>query len=278
MSAIQVVGDGEARVSDLVRADINDLMPPRTGVLSTARHQVTGGPPSVLTDDTLVDFQGMQIPLREAARHGLVRRDAQGNYQEIDAQQRAAGIPEDAPADEQQAAPADDAAAEFPAEAHALLDHISAQVEPSVEAGIVSQLITSGSLDGIDLSGVPSNMAPAQLREAVSAGIEVYQGQADRHVSSKGVVPSEFYEWCRESQPEALRGAMRMHQATRSATAYNELLNTYLRSTTPDAAALTRGGFQTQTLKGTGGAADSDMVTIGGMTMSVQVAARIGLI
>jgi hypothetical protein len=206
MNVVQSIGQGEAHESGVTRTDLNDLMPTQTAsILSTARSPITGGPPSSLTGSTLISHGGMQLTLKDAVRHGLVTRDANGSYSDgsgvAPAQAQAAA--QEAPVEQASADNVDIPVAFAPTQ-EAALHEFASQLPPSIQSAVIAQAIAG---DGVDASQAhAAGMDPAQFSASVDSAIHAFQSQTDSYVASKGVDPAAFYQYlatCGNSWPDA---------------------------------------------------------------------------
>ena len=107
---------------------------------------------------------------------------------------------------------------------------------------------------------------------AIRAGAEMWQHQADTHVKAAGIVPADFYEWARESSPDALKQAIQGQLFGRSLKGYTDLMNSYLDSVPPTLEALQRGGIPTKEQGG------KTFVQLGGSWMTLDAAVKARLV
>ena len=199
----------EASGSEVTRTDINDLLPEQNGILSTARHRITGGPAGTLRDDTLVTHGGMQITLRDAAKLGLVTRDESGKYSDVkqgDEQQPAATEKE--ATESAEAVPFADAQ-------EALTAQLAAAIPPAVQDEVLHQIINGG-IEGLTSGG--------EHREGIVAVTAAFQQQAFESFTKAGVNPEEFSAWARTNCRGELNAAMMEHASTRNPAVYGPLL------------------------------------------------------
>ncbi len=107
---------------------------------------------------------------------------------------------------------------------------------------------------------------------AIKAGAEMWQLQADRHVKAAGIDPSDFYEWARENNPGALKQAIQGQLFGRSLKGYTDLMNSYFDNVPPTLEALQRGGIPTKEQGG------QTLIQLGGAWMSLKAAVKARLV
>lgn len=247
----------EASGSEVTRTTVDDLMPEQSGILSTARHKITGGPAGTLRDDSLVTYEGMQITLRDAAKLGLVVRDESGKYSDV------------RQSNEQQPAATDKDAAEsegisFEPQQEAMTAHLASVVLPTVQESAVHEIIDGG-LEGLKSGGEHSD----GIREVAKS----FQAQGFAHFTKAGVDPIEFSQWARTNAPGEIKAAMLTHVGTRNPSAYNALIQRFINGTAPTIAAMKAGGFETKTDRN--GVEMVNIPTIGWVTAKAAAKAQL---
>lgn len=259
----------------VTRVAAKDLLPNRPGILATAHNPVTGGPPSKLTDDAVVSYGGMTMTLGQAVKQGLVHRDTQGNYRDLTQEEQDGQRQQEQQQEEQRRQQEEEEGPQrFSPEREAMAEHFASRVAPEIQNAVIEQVI-SGGLEGMDLkAAAASGMSPEEFRGGAAGIIEGFQRQTDEFVTKRGVNATEFYLWLAENAQEEMQVAKRTLVHTRNAkVAFGGLVEKYLQATTPDAAALNTAGLKTRALKD-----GTQMITTDGQEMTVQVAAKLGLI
>jgi hypothetical protein len=278
-AVIHQTGQAEATINSVTRVDITDIaghIDESAGILSTVRSAFSGGP-SVAKDDALVTYQGMQMTLKSAASMGIVNRDAQGHYTEINT----AGTPPAAQAEPLAApvaAPAVDPlridgprSLDMNKAESAQVDAIEAQVPDYVRTAAVEQIIRANGIEGLSTNN--TTMEATAYTAGVTQALASYQAQADESFRRAGIDGKEFGDWARANHPKEIASAMRTHAATRNPSSYQELISKFLVGTVPQASALKQAGYPTKfDHMGT------PLVQIGGMWVSQKSAAKAGLL
>jgi len=258
-------GNEEVWESTNVKVSARDLMPPVTGILSTARTAATGGPAQRVTEHSIVtSSEGAEMTIKTAVALGLIRRDANGNYSDVEGKTL---VEAEAPA-------ADDEGLAFPDAVEAETSAFAASVPGQIQEAVIAQVL-SGGLDALDpRHAATAGHTPDTFRAGVSATINAFQAQADAVVSQAGAIPSDFYDWARSNASDAMNTAMRNHVYGRNPTVWAALVEKYLRAVPPDAETLAKAGMKVQKDKASG----DELVEVHGMRMSARVAARNGWI
>jgi hypothetical protein len=258
-----------------------------SGILSTARNVGFGNPAATLTPDTLVEWQGTQMKLREAEALELVHRDASGRYVEGKAgQQPTSGTPQQPPSEPQQA----------PQEEQQQVDEMAQEPFASEVEQEVIQLVADASHEAIRMELVDFGSHFVETGElkfnaehfASRAGMTVenaekfgkaYLGalasQVDQILEHAGIGKANadaFIEWARINQPSQLKHAWAAHAVARTTLGWRQLVHSYIRQTTPTAEGLQQAGYETR-MEG-----KERMVKLNGQWISVRAAANQGLV
>jgi hypothetical protein len=274
----RVTTDGDAgETLGVSRVAASDFMPTKTGVLSTARNEATGAPPSRINENTTVEVNGFRMAVPIAVRLGYLRRDEAGNY--FDVSQDGADDqrePEQQQQLEQQQQEEEEADGPVPfpdADDEAMATAFASRIPGQVQEAVIAQVIDGG-LDSLDMRTASAlGMDPAEFQAGVSGLMNCFQKQADAYATKRGVEADEFYSWLRENVPEDTKQAMRQLVYTRNAgKAFGALVERYLREVPPAEEALRQAGLNPQTIKG------ELHITIKGQTLPARVAARLGWI
>jgi hypothetical protein len=252
----------------------SELMPPVSGILSTAKSPASG-PAISITPQTRLHYGGTEIDVATAVTLGLIQRDTSGNYTET-----ASGRSDDyrATLTPEQQNPHQDAqggpeAVPFDPTTEAFVTGWGGQIHPSIQNAAMVQVIEKGldALDGRLASG--TDFDQDTFKAGVGKVAKAFEDQFDSLAARKGIDAEEFRMWVRENHPQEIKDAMRFHATTRNLSAYEPLMQRYLASVPPTMEALQARGFPVM-VDPRGG----PMVCIEGQWMQIPVAAKIGLV
>ena len=302
---------GGIESGSITRQTATDLAPASSGILGTLRNNA-GFPTGSIGPNCTVELPGMgRTSVKVAANLGFLALTVDGRYVEAGAPGNAEGGPRQGSAQEQQAAinnngntqeqQADEGPALFATTATGnnleeaygnLIEPIQQATYDSMLAAATAYLTQDGGLDGLidslagrfgsDLANDYSALrgediaiegdAREQTAAAIRAGAEMWQHQADTHVKAAGIVPADFYEWARESSPDALKQAIQGQLFGRSLKGYTDLMNSYFDNVPPTLEALQRGGIPTKEQGG------KTFVQLGGSWMTLDAAVKARLV
>lgn len=304
-----VVGGSQPQEHGVTRINSADLAPTNGGILGTLQNNA-GFPTSVVSPNATVELPGMgRTSVKVAAALGYLTRTPDGRYVEAAPGNAEGGLQSPAQAqtannssgtqEQQQAAGLDlfdsipTASGESLEQAYgALIEPIQQGTYDAMLASATAHLAQDGDLDsligslvsryGSDITSDYSAFHGAEIavegdaqeraKSAIKAGADMWQAQADRHVKAAGIEPSDFYEWARETNPEALKQAIQGQLFGRSLKGYTDLMNSYFDNVPPTLEALQRGGIPTKQQGGT------VFVQLGGSWMSLDSAVKARLV
>lgn len=301
---------GGIESGSITRQTAADLAPASSGILGTLRNNA-GFPTGSIGPNCTVELPGMgRTSVKVAANLGFLTLTADGRYVEAGGPGNAeGGLRQGSMQQEQQAADSNNTqqqqADEGPAlfgstpsgqnleEAYGvLIEPVQQATYEAMLASATAHLTQDGNLDGLvsalasrygsDLTNDYSAFhgvdiaSDSDIKEraanAIKAGAEMWQLQADRHVKAAGVEPSDFYEWARENNPGALKQAIQGQLFGRSLKGYTDLMNSYFDNVPPTLEALQRGGIPTKEQGG------QTLVQLGGAWMSLKAAVKARLV
>ena len=288
-----------------------DLAQASLGILGTVRNNA-GFPTGSITPNCTVELPGMgRTSVKVAANLGFLTLTADGRYVEVGGasgnaegglQSQGMQLTADTHGTQEQQQ-AEEGPALFDSiptasgqnleEAYGtLIEPINQATYDSMLASASAFLTQGGDLDGLigslasrygsDLTNDYSTFhgvdiaiegdAKERATNAIKAGAEMWQAQADHHVKASGIVPSDFYEWARENSPEALKQAIQGQLFGRSLKGYTDLMNSYFDNVPPTLEALQRGGIPAKEQGG------QTFVQLGGSWMSLSAAVKARLV
>lgn len=292
--------------STVTRQTAADLAPAQGGILATLQNNA-GAPTSIISPSATVELPGMgRTSVKVAATLGFLTLTADGRYVEAGRGNAEGGLQSQAQAQtanntsqaQEQQQQGDEGPALFSG-VHSsgltaeevyggLIEPIQQATYDSMLASATAHLAQDGDLDGLIGaltsrygSDITNDYAAfhevdiamdGDVRERAQAvikgGAEMWQRQADQHVKAAGIVPADFYQWARESNPEALKQAIQGQLFGRSLKGYSDLIESYFDNVPPTLEALQRGGIPTKEQGGT------VFVQLGGTWMSLQAAVK----
>jgi hypothetical protein len=223
-------------------------------------------------DTDLVVCNGVEMQARMAASLGYIERTATG-YRDL-GQAAPATAPQAPPVG--QAAPAQEAATAPPltAEASAARQSLRAALPGSMLDHVVSTVITEG-VDAVSASvASDAGVSAAELHDNLRKATAGMFAQVSTVLARKGVEAADFTQWAQQHAKADLQDAMRQHWYAGDTSRYTDLAERYLRSNPPTTQSMKDGGLDTFWDRQT----RQQMIRIAGTTMSVKVAARMGLI
>ena len=224
-----------------------------------------------ITPETLITINGVQAPVKFWEGEGFVHKGADGQYREG---------PGDAAEDQPEAQPEDnadqlsmppDVVAAVDGAIEGVSDH---HIDPLIAFGLGA---ATGELDASAFEARFMQYSGANAQEAaVKASLifSAYQAQADAALTERGGIAREdlpgFYEWAKDTQKGALRGAIERQIRSSDFGGLRALASRYLSEMPPTLEAVQAGGYQTRTL------GDMPEVLIDGRWMTINTAARLG--
>ncbi len=213
----------------------------------------------------------MTIRLQEAESLKLVKRNESGNWVDTTPEERET-TPETQNDDEGEAFT-------NPTEEAALVS-LATALPAEVHHEIIAAFVSGRGLDVARVHDIGASIGktPEEFQQQLDAVMASFQGQADASARALGITDaqdlSDFYEWARTNHRDALADAMRQHGYARSTRGYVELANKWLNSTLPSEDALRKAGYKL----GKTGDGKTTTVFINGQEVSIEVAARRGLV
>lgn len=250
-----VTGEAHHRAS----TQVNMGNPTEGGILASARDGF-GSLARQLTPDSIVEFGGMTMRLREAEAAGIVRRDGSGNYSEAtsgqprEPQQAHQQVPvEQRPQVQTKVDDSGDINAMTPEPFSAEVEAGLAKLAEGVPQDMVAQVLMSAVSDvasgkTLNLEDVISKtgMAPGAAATFMQSTLNALSAQADDALKAMQVDPEQFVQWAMQHQPEKFKNAMSTHVGVRSLNGYRALAKEFLRATTPSAEGLRQAGYETR--------------------------------
>lgn len=196
------------------------------GILSTARTPL--GAPSMggVKGSDIITVDGMELSVETAEHLGMVTRDANGRFVEVQ------GGVEAAKAEPQQDAPEDDTEA-FAPEAEQALATLCQGVSASMQVAALQDAIKTGEISTTTLerAAAETNREPSKLAAEAATTMEHFRTQALEAVQSWGGGDAEaFFEWARQEQPRGLNEAMQAHGMQRTTKGYEPIFRSYVES------------------------------------------------
>lgn len=305
-----VNGAQQGPESTVTRQTAADLAPAQGGILATLQNNA-GSPTSTISPTATVELPGMgRTSVKVAATLGFLTLTADGRYVEAGRGNAEGGLQSQGSQEEQQTAntqeqqqQGDEGPALFDSipttsggnmeEAYGgLIEPIQQATYDSMLASATAHLAQDGDLDGligaltsrygsdvisdygafhgVDITA--ESDAPERAANLIKAGADIWQHQADRHVKAAGIDPADFYQWARESNPEALKQAIQGQLFGRSLKGYSDLMESYFDNVPPTLEALQRGGVPTKEQGGT------VFVQLGGTWITLQAAVKARLV
>lgn len=303
------VGQQGIQEAGITRNTAADLAPTFGGILATLRNNA-GFPTAQVSPNATVELPGMgRTSVKVAANLGFLTLTADGRYVEAGGPGNAEGGLRQGSQQEQQAATngntqeqqadegptlfGDTPSGQSLEEAYGvLIEPVQQATYEAMLASATAHLTQDGNLDGLigalasrygsDLTNDYSTFhgvdiaSDSDIKEraanAIKAGAEMWQLQADSHVKAAGIDPSDFYQWARESNPGALKQAIQGQLFGRSLKGYTDLMNSYFDNVPPTLEALQRGGIPTKEQGG------QTLVQLGGSWMSLKAAVKARLV
>lgn len=292
--------------STVTRQTAADLAPAQGGILATLQNNA-GSPTSTISPTATVELPGMgRTSVKVAATLGFLTLTADGRYVEagrgnveggLSAQAQAQAANNTPQAQEQQQQGDEGPALFGTAHNGANLEELYAGHIAGLEQSTYDAMLASGLAvmsKGGDLEAIVGNLSgrhetaimqalahtfgaddpdlqgdtKAITADYIRDGVTVWQRQADAHVKAAGIVPEDFYQWARESNPEALKSAIQGQLFGRSLKGYSDLMESYFDNVPPTLEALQRGGIPTKEQGGT------VFVQLGGTWMTLQAAVK----
>jgi len=226
----EVITGPEGGIRDLrhhrVRTD--DLSNGHAGILSTALSSF-GSPVSNLTDDCLVTFQGQQMTLEVAARIGLVRKDAQGNYTDLSSPEKKQddGQVDGQPEEQRQEGPEC-----LDAETEAVIEDIYQTIgKESADSAVTQWIYTDDVTQLMKDKGAQLGLEPVQALEQATMIHDKFAEQAAKYISRKhGLDGKAVLDWAEQNMtPEIIRPIVMRHVFRADLSAYDELAKAYPR-------------------------------------------------
>lgn len=250
-----------------------------TGILATARNNfgrlVT---PSEITPTTLVRYGQSETQAQVLERMGVLGRDGNGRYYEIQSAQNTPASGYQQPQVEQQTPQAstpteNDFTVElFPQEIEdSLARAIDPIPQPMYQAALAK--ILEGTMGEHDyqeiarLSGIPVEDA----RERAQFVERAFQAQADSLARRAGCDPQELWDWAQQEKPEAFSRARQELVFGRNTGPMRALATEFFRSTPPTIEALQKAGYEISKTP-----AGKTVVKVRGSWISPETAAKIG--
>ncbi len=254
---------------------------------STAR-SAQGFPTNEIGEDSVVTIGGISSPVKVFVTTGILQKQgdqfvlAGGQQAHATAAQGNADAEQQQQDQQQQQAQGDDSAAIPDDVAQAMNAAAEPFSQPVYDNGVA--LGMAHALGDIPLENVAagvaknSGMSPEDVAPRAQFIIDSFQAQADNFITGRlGLAAGDlddFYSFAREpANKGALRDALNGQLYGGSMAAWRPLVDRYISSTAPSAAALKSRGFETKQ-----GADGADLVRINGTWMSLKAAARAGLI
>lgn len=246
----------------------------QTVIFGTARN-LNGTPVMSISDDTLLEYQGMQTTAKTLASIGVITRNPDGTYGE------ATGQPEETPeafdGDLDPIAPRD-------------MDRVNDALDPLPQEALdgfaaVATGVAAGKLDPSAMATKFAQAAGAPLEEAqarVDAVAAVYRAQTDRALRKQGIGAEDadaFFQWCRVHKAGAMQEAVSRQLHAHDVSKWAPLARQWMAQTVPSEAALKAAGVPTRkSAHGATGVGSGTEVFIRGSWMSAGAAARAGLL
>lgn len=279
---ITINHDGSQSIESLAVNRVNvgqdhiDRRNAAASILDTARTP-WGTPAAKLEASSIVMVHGMETSLGAAEQMGLVRRDAQGNYVEIQsgtlAQQ---GQPQGQPQGQQQGEPQNGDGDHFALPAP-ILDAINEAIDPipqHIYEGSIHKALNLG-FDSLDYRAlgdeIGTNEADARARvTSVAQAYQVHAGQAIKSIVSE---PGEALQWAASEKPKEFARAMTQLIFGNSTTELKALASQFMKAVDPDDSTLKAAGFETKAERD-----GTRMIRVGNQWMTLRAAVKAGIV
>lgn len=206
----------------------NDFTTGSSGILSRAR--TAQGAPSLngIQATDIITVDGFELTVAQAEQLGMVGRNANGQYVEVQ------GGVEAAKAEPKQDAPVDDDAQAFTdPQAEAALVELANSVAPAHHVAAIQDVLKTGEISELTISRAASEAGqePSAVAEKANNVVESFRTQAITAVQSWGSDdPEAFFQWAHQEKPNTLREAMQNQGMNRSVAGYQSLYSEYVAS------------------------------------------------
>lgn len=265
---------GMSRSGGTMEVTTADLNGGHTGLLATARNN--GSPAmGVLTADTVVTYQGLEMSLASLEAMGVVEKTANGSYQERTANTQQ-GDSNDDDADDDQKSELPEGIELFSAEVETqVAQAIESVPQPIYDAAIASYIESGFDAESIQWNDLAyhSGLTPEQARANAEVVRSAFEAQAVNLVKAQGANPEEVFTWIQSERPAQFKAAVRELAFGRSVAGINNLIADFHASVAPRTESLAKYGFQvSKDIHG------NDLFNLNGQWVSPEVAALAGLI
>lgn len=229
--------------------------------------KANGFPAQTITADTIVSLAGTEGQVKHFVAAGILKETANG-YELADAVEET-----------QETNETSSDVAEMPQELATAIDEVLAPFDQNtLDSGL--GLAISSVTGELDMESVvrsvatKSGMDPKDAQARIQFTIDVYQAEADNYLAKQGISKDDlpaFHEYAR-SQKGTLREAIDAQVYHRDLSKWKGMVSKFMSSNAPSVEALKANGFAVKTVDRV------DQVRIQGVWMSLQAAARAGLI
>lgn len=224
--AVSLQADGSTATQRPMALNTADLIGSgEAGILGTARRKC-GSPrmgPVEPTDIVMIEGRECQVQIAEML--GILRRDAQGTYAEVQGSVEA--LTEKKP--EETPEVTDEALADAAAEAD--LSALCQTVSAGLQVSALQQIIANGQANPQTISAAASEarVEPSEMNARVESVMDAFRAQAVASVQTYGSEdPEPFFDWARQHKKAELHKAMQTHGMERSTKGYEPIYREYV--------------------------------------------------
>lgn len=219
--SISVSADGTVTTQRPQTLNVADFVNPAGGAFATARTK-TGSPrlDGAFQPSDIINIGGQEMQVSTAEMLGMVSRDGQGRYTEVQA-----GIDAAKAAPEVEEA-VDDAKPFADPQAEASFSSLVQGVSPGQQVTVMQELINSGEVSPNSLARASSEAQrePSEMSAHLSQVMQSFRSEAVAVVTSLGSDdPEGFFDWAKEHRPREFKRAMETHGMERSTKGYGPI-------------------------------------------------------
>lgn len=227
--AMSVGPDGTVTTSRPQSVNTADFTTGASGILAKAR--TAQGSPSMggIKPTDIISIDGFELTVASAEQLGMVGRDANGEYVELQGGVKAAQD-EATPKEE---APVDDTEGFADPKAEAALTELALSVAPNHHVAAIQDVLKTGEISELTINRAASEAGrePSAVAQQASNVMEHFRTQAVTAVQSWGSDdPMEFFNWAHQAKPNQFKEAMQAHAMERSTKGYQPLYQEYVAS------------------------------------------------
>lgn len=262
---LATAGSDTVERSSTYRFTAADLRPTsRPGsVIDTVRTVGSGARPAIVREHDIVTADGMDMHVKTAVAMGYLRKTADSIYED------ASSTKTEQAAEDSEQDTIESGAVHFDAATEAAAAEFAERIPSPMQDRIVANVLGGRAVDPsmAESLGMNSEEFAASLSKIQAA----YSAQANQAISALGANPAEFVTWAQTNNLQAFQSAMREHFYARNPNVYRPLVEQFFTKRSPAIETLKAAGIAVS--KAHNG---ENLVTINGVTVTRQVAARLG--